>query len=369
MDTITLIGGHTRPYLENAFRHGRTPAAIDAFNDWDAAGFAHLLGIDGQCTGGRECLERWSLAEGPIIFCSPIECFPEALLNAVAAGRKVFNAPHRAIVACRDLTFLRGVCGDGILLPDTIETSGPARAGWIIKNPRSAGGTGIRPDDGAPRGSEYRQEFITGEAIGAVFYSGGGKTVLAGVTAAANHGFLYGGGVYPAPLTEEGHTAMERFGSRAARDAGLTGWWGADFIASGAGFFLLEINPRFTAGMELIARARGLDLIGGQTAATDDFCHSPRNADTVPSAEQWLGAAADNKSEDVWGNMVVYAKNDVVFKDPKKWFALGARDIPPEGRIIKAGAPALTLYARATSAAECRARLESLCGKFYGEFE
>lgn len=343
--TVTIISRHARPLCENAHAHGWRVAAADGFNDWDTARFAAPLTPGGFGETPEAFLRAWDAAPEPLLFGAPIEAAPDILAEA-ARKKRVLNTPASAVRTARDLSFLREMARDGIRFPLAIfppispKSPNPSKAPSIVKSAKTAGGTGIRPDDGNLREGEYRQEFIRGESLGALFFSRADRCEFLGAALHLNHGFLYGGGIFPAPLGFEVTRVLENFGIRVSAACGMTGWWGADFILNDEAVWLLEINPRPTATAALFGKLRGVDLVAAQM--------SPETAAPFGHADR-LG---------VIGNKVVYALHDFTFHGSAVWFDKNARDIPHEGSILKKDTPVLTLYATAATAPECRAALE-----------
>ena len=349
---VTIIGRHARPVCENAHAHGWRVSAADGFNDWDAARFAAMLTPGGFGETPEAFLRAWENAPEPVLFCAPIEAAPELLAEA-ARKISVLNAPARAVAAARDFSFLRQMARDGIRLPEVSFASNvPAApdAAWIIKSAKSAGGTGIRPGGRILGPGEYRQRVVRGDGLGALFYSAAGRCEFLGASLQINHGFLYGGGIFPAPLTAGAARMLEKFGGRVTAESGMAGWWGADFIINDEALWLLEINPRPTATAALFGKLRDVDLVAAQMAH-DGFRHIP-------------GGIASG----VMGSMVLYAQSGFTFHGSAEWFGQGARDIPHDGSAIKKGAPVLTLYAAAASVAECRAALEKRARAAHAQF-
>ncbi|MBI5638621.1 MAG: ATP-grasp domain-containing protein [Nitrospinae bacterium] len=340
--TIAIIGRHARPFAENAHAHGWRVFAADGFNDWDAARFAAPLTPGGFGETPEAFLRAWETAPEPLLFCAPIEAAP-AMLAEAARNKRVLNAPAHAVAAARDISFLQKVACNGVRFPAVSFLSIPSHppeTPWIIKSAKSAGGTGIRPGDGILGRDEYRQKVVHGESIGALFFSAAGRCVFLGASLHINHGFLYGGGIFPAPLNPDVAHILEQFGARVTAESGMAGWWGADFILNDEALWLLEINPRPTATAALFGKLRGVDLVAAQMAP-DVFSPLPQNS-----------------GPGVMGNMVLYAEDDFTFRGSAEWFEKNARDIPHEGRAMKKGEPVLTLHATAATAPECRAALE-----------
>ncbi len=349
---ITVISRHARPLCENAHAHGWRVCMADGFNDWDGARFALPLTPGGFGKTPEEFLRTWETAPGPLLFGSPIEAAPEVVGEA---GRKkrVLNASSRAVAMARDLSFLREMATGGIRVPPVSfydAPPNPPEMPWIVKSLITAGGTGIRPGGEIKGKDEYRQQLIEGESIGALFFSSAGRSDFLGASIHLNHGFLYGGGIFPVPLASDVVNALESFGVRVTAASGMIGWWGADFILNDEALWLLEINPRPTATAALFAGLRGVDLVAAQM--------SPEDAPDFSRAS----------SGGVIGNKVIYARHDLTFHGSAEWFARNARDIPHEASVIANGAPVLTLYAEGTTMADCRAVLDEKTAAAYAAF-
>ncbi len=376
-----------RPLMENAFSHGYKVAAVDAFNDWDAARFGVLAGtasaFDFFKTGdfGGVLKEYEKLPQGfredPILFCAPVE-YDCAILQKARTQRDVLNPKTRIIEKCRDLSFWAEMApggGEGITMPETSLAKPKNPYGWIAKNLKSAGGTGIArltvDDDMCNSNGIYYQRLVEGESIGAVFLSmQDGRSRLIGI---ARHitgeslfrqkEFLFGGMVYPAAVrgdAVDGETlkAIERFGRAVSMASGMWGWWGADFIVNRNKVYFLEINPRPTASLELVAIAHGLDIVGIQAQA-------------MASARGETGAARKwpvellPEPEEHFATAVIYADKDIRVIDQQRWFDMWARDIPAEGRTVKKGEPALSFYSKGPNADECMLEIREKAKIFY----
>src|SRR5256885_1802707 len=123
-----------------------------------------------------------------------------------------------------------------------------------------------------PRGS-YLQQRIAGVAGSIVFAADGRRAVplglsriLGGESAFGADGFRYCGSILGSAGDPQ-FPADERLLERATllaqsitRAFGLVGVNGADFIARGGVPYAIEVNPRFTAAMELVERAYGISL-------------------------------------------------------------------------------------------------------------
>jgi predicted ATP-grasp superfamily ATP-dependent carboligase len=130
-----------------------------------------------------------------------------------------------------------------------------------------------------------------------------------------------------------------------AREFNLTGLFGVDCIVAGDEIWPVEVNPRYTASVEILERATGASAICWHVVACRENC-LPREIPLPPS--------------DVWfGKMVVYAptipgkQHAVVDAElTAEWQAANHdsawprfADLPAPGATIAQGQPAFTLFA------------------------
>jgi len=352
-NTVALIGCRVRPFMENGAVHGYRVTALDGFNDWDAVRFGRLLPPEKANNGPCSGYERFEAVEN-LLFCGPVETSP-AVIDTARRKFNVLNPPSGAVAVCRTLSFLKKVAGNGMDFPDT---DYDGHGNWVIKSLNSSGGTGIRAYDGRPNEGEYSQRLIDGQAIGACFAgSSGGETRLIGISRHITGDplfrqppFQYGGLIYPADVGRDAEEILGKFGKKVAESSGISGFWGADFILSNEKLWLLEINPRFTATLELIALEHGLDLVAEQGGMLNG-----------------AGPPALTAPARVRGTAVCYADGNMVFGKPADWFAKGARDIPHGGEMFKKGEPVISIYANGDSAEQIISRLKKTAADFYAE--
>ena len=112
-----------------------------------------------------------------------------------------------------------------------------------------------------------------------------------------------------------------------------------DFILKGGTIYPLEINPRYTASMELVERAYGISIFDAHLAA----CQG-----RLPGFD--LGAQA---APDFLGKAILFATDGLVFKNPWSWYERGARDLPHDGEHIDRGKPVCTVFSRGRTRTEC----------------
>jgi predicted ATP-grasp superfamily ATP-dependent carboligase len=232
---------------------------------------------------------------------------------------------------------------------------------WIVKPIHGAAGRGIRPWDGRHAthdGAVYLQEFITGLACAAVFVAEDKEARLLGVTEQLTgetwlHAspFVYCGSIGPLFLPTICRTTLEDIGATLATQAGLQGLFGIDFVLRDNIPWIVEVNPRYTASVEIVEYATGTKALAWHKQA---FAKSATAKITWPLS--W-----DNQ---ICGKAVLFAKEDLRFPAEGPWLSAlrsahqglempSFADIPAAGEPIGKGRPIFTLFAQAESRDSC----------------
>jgi predicted ATP-grasp superfamily ATP-dependent carboligase len=241
----------------------------------------------------------------------------------------------------------------------------PPRGRWLVKPRRGAGGAGIRfwgGRDFIPVGRPvYFQEWLEGDSHAAVYVGDGRQARLLGVTRQLTgiewlhaRPFAYCGSVGPYQPSTPLRAALERLGNVLAGGAGLRGLFGVDFILRGEVPWPVEVNPRYTASVEVLEYALGIPALALHRDVFDPgpLCDNARPAGPVI------------------GKAVLFARAPVVFPRGDPWEATLAEipdasvwqvpafaDIPPAGQRIRRGRPILSFFTHADSAPACLDRL------------
>ena len=325
MTRVLIVGGSTRAAAWSARRAGLQPVCADLFADLDTRKIAEVVRVrdypfslpqdvanvvaDGWFyTGGLENypdlveqMERPGLPYGP-------------LLGTSAAALRLIRDPfwlHHTLTqaAIPALAVLPG-------------SARPPRNGtWIRKPIGSAGGRAVSVwDRSSSELSDaepfYFQSRMSGVTHSAVFHNDDDDVAFLGVTqqlvspelSNAPDPFVYCGSI--GPLQDAAAERFRRILTTAAEllvsQCGLRGIFGIDFIPDADGTpWILEVNPRYTASVEIIELAWQQSLLTGiqrpgrreQPTAT-----APVLAKIILYAEQALiapafGETADSRSE------------------------------------------------------------------------
>jgi predicted ATP-grasp superfamily ATP-dependent carboligase len=203
-----------------------------------------------------------------------------------------------------------------------------------------------------PRGA-YLQEHIEGVPGSVVFVAAGGQVVplavsrqLVGDPAFGSSGFRYCGSILAAMGDPQFSPALVARACTLARtvgqEFGLLGVNGVDFIARGDVPYPLEVNPRWTASMELVEQYFGVSVFGAHAGAC--------TTGALPAFD----LAAAGRGGGAVGKAIVFAPQARTMGDTRGWVEdATVRDVPQPGERIGAGQPICSVFATAPDARSC----------------
>jgi predicted ATP-grasp superfamily ATP-dependent carboligase len=205
----------------------------------------------------------------------------------------------------------------------------------------------------APR--SYLQELVEGTPASIVFVAGGGRAVALGVSrqlvgerAFGATGYQYCGSILASD--GDGHflgdnsltDAASALATVVAEEFDVVGVNSIDFIARNGIPHAIEVNPRWSASMELVERAYKISVFGAHATACE--------TGELPAFD--LRRARG--SAPAIGKAVVFAQRDVRVGDTSDWLAdTSVRDVPRPGERIPVGRPVCTIVAEGRDDASC----------------
>ena len=144
---------------------------------------------------------------------------------------------------------------------------------------------------------------------------------------------------------------LQSLGDRLVSALGLVGWFGVDYILHNGHPWPVEINPRYTASLEIHELASGRSLLALHRRACEGI--SDPDERTTPRASPRPGMIA---------KLTLYAPQrliapDIVAKDnePDGLFAVRTiADVPWPGTRFERGDPVMTIFAAGEDLASCR---------------
>lgn len=350
---IIIVGASARAAAFSALRAGFLPYWIDQFGDRDLAE---------RYPGARVAAGRYpadivdlvrAAPQAPLIYTGAMENHAD-VLRQIAALRPLLGNDADTCAAVRDpLRVHRCLAARGIAVPEVRSGTDLAPAGRWLRKPRAGGGgLGIDFESGTATGSStsYLQQFVEGENCSAVFVADGWDAALVGVTLQLVgrpefHAprFAYCGSIGPLPLAADERHEWEEIGGALTREFGLRGLFGVDAIRDQDGIVPIEVNPRYTASVEVHELAGSPATLALHAAA----CRGP--LPSIPAAP----------APGLFGKAHLFAPADLRIPENIDLRSIGTAeiaDVPAPGSLVRAGAPILTLLTRGDDEG-CCARL------------
>jgi predicted ATP-grasp superfamily ATP-dependent carboligase len=361
---VLVAGVSARALAVSAARAGYRVTAIDAFGDVDLRAVATAVPLRRDAgspfTARAAARAAREVDASAVAYSASFENYPETIA-ALAAGRWLLGNPPEVVRAVRQPVTLMRVLGQlGFAVPATrasapLRTSGPSqRHQWLRKPRKSGGGHGTHPwrrRAAVARGA-YLQERIVGVPGSITFVADGRRAVplglsrqLVGEPAFGARGFRYCGsliGGSDAQLFKRGDEVSAV--AAALADAvtamfGLVGVNGIDFIARDGVAYPIEVNPRYSASMELFERAYGVSIFE---------LHARACAGELPATAPW-----HRRTGTVHGKAIVFARRATRLDDTATWLDAWHADVPHSGERISRGHPICTVFATARDVGAC----------------
>ena len=369
IEPLFVVGGSVRAAAMSARMAGFGPIAIDRFADTD---------LRRVCRKFRRYAELGQLPElarqmpkGDWMYTGPLENFPE-LIEQLAERRTLLGNSGAIIQQLRDPWCLAAALHRSGLQSPELSRAGEVPDGnnWLIKPLRSAGGFGIErfdraiPDRADHSDTMYFQQFISGRSIGATFLGARDTAALVGATEqllgpawGGSREFQYVGSVGPIALSPGQFRALTKIGECIANCFHVQGLFGVDAIINDEGVWPVEVNPRYTASVEILERALNMATIHWHVAAC--------RGGVLPQL------ASENRWDETFerhGKAIVYASRELVIDatlERELCMKIGAgadpivADIPGAGTNIRRGEPIVTVFAKGLTNAHVKERLQT----------
>jgi predicted ATP-grasp superfamily ATP-dependent carboligase len=375
---LLIVGSSARAAAWSARRAKFSPVAIDQFADTDLAECGPAVKV-GDLRHESEAAAR-EAPSSPWMYTGPLENDPE-LVERISRNRTLWGNSAAVLRQVRDPWRLAAVLTEsGLPCPQLRPPGETATAGrWLRKPLSSGGGRGVRQwavphPGGTPSAGPapqsilptrcYLQQFIPGMVASAVFVAGRRELQLLGMTQqlvnvrwTGSPRFGYAGSLISSRLTRTHAAQFARIGRCLADAFDLRGLFGVDAIVNRRGVWPIEVNPRYTASVEVIERATGIGALSLHAAAC-------RDEPIVVRPE----IPADLRC----GKAIVYARNSIEIGRPfAEWVAeMNAgrswprvADIPAVGQHFDAGQPVVSVLAEGGSATAVRRELRRLAAR------
>lgn len=348
-DHLTIVGASTRAAAFSALRAGFKPWCVDLFGDADLRERCPVMVIprDQYPQGFVEIVRRHA-PSGPLMYSGGLENHPD-VVQQLAELRPLLGNDADVLRRVRDpvaLTVALQQCAPAVRL-DYVDL--PRDGSWLSKPLRGSGGSGIErwTEDAKPGPARFFQKVVRGLPVAAICIGDGASHCqLLGVTRQLvsepwlhARPFAYCGSIGPLNLDPATMSVLRQIGARLVEFFGLKGIFGMDCVIQGNQPMVIEVNPRYTASVEVLEYASpARNALGG--------CDG-----LVGKAILFARAALSFPREGPWRWQQTLDTRQPVTRLPA--FA----DIPDTGTPIERGHPILTFFVRASSEAECLERL------------
>jgi uncharacterized protein len=348
--SLLILGASVRAAAQSAVRSGYQPICGDLFADADLPNAA--VGQVARRFPGDLLRIAEQSPPAPWMYAGGLENYPR-LVERVSRRRELLGTTADALRRVRDPFDLSQVIErGGLSFPECREESNglPPDGSWLQKSWRSSGGLRIQPWHGETRPQRgrdcYYQRRIEGTSASAVYLAASGSARLLGITEQLLTGsdrlpFQYAGSIGPIDLPPSQYGRIVALGELLSRQFDLRGLFGIDLVIADDDVWAIEINPRYTASIEVLERALGFNAIDLHI----DACRDER-----------LPAFGLRQRRTYCGKLILYAEHrqlvTVGMVDALRQRNQGGpwpqvADIPRAGTRLSPGHPAFTVFATA----------------------
>jgi len=357
---VVVMGASTRAAAFSALRAGFRPLCLDAFGDDDTTHHTSTERVVDYPDGLIPLLK--SLPRMPAIYTGGLENRPD-ILEIAARCHDLWGNKEAAVSRARDPQSIEEAARlSRVGIPEwRSEADPPPRDGnWILRPRRGTGGRGIVPwteeNQNSPTlqephlfqkridGSPFSAVFIASAVVGDVRFVGMTRQLI-GEPACHAAEFQWCGNIGPIALPVAIENVVRRFGNVLKWKLGLLGLFGVDLIITPEQVpYIIEVNPRYPASLELLEHATGQPLFA-------DHCRCFTNEE-LPLTN-WNRAHPG----EFMGKAIYYSPADLNLVRPVADASAVSydefptiTDLPATGVPIRRGEPVCTLFAEAFSA-------------------
>ncbi len=375
---LLIVGSSARAAAQSTLRAGWQPFAIDQFADEDLLACCPAKRIDVYPRGIAELASQFPGC--PFLYTGAMENHPE-VIETLGRDRLLLGNAVDVVRAVRDpWTLHEKLVEQQLLAPELRRADESLQPGaWLDKPLRSGGGIGIRRIEcveGEPLivrpsvRTHYRQRFVPGQPISALYIAAHGQASLLGVTRqlvgcawAGAEQFYYVGNVGPLVVPGAVVRQLQRIGSVLAREFQLLGLFGIDAILNSDAVWTLEVNPRYTGAVEILERSLGLLALRLHVEACEHL--------RLPTVDLDWDRAPHGKA-------ILYARCSLVVPGEfSRWVAARnsdahysvVADLPAAGTAIARGVPVCTVFATAPSETDVVNALRDLAREVFAVVE
>lgn len=350
---VMIVGACTRAAAQSAHQAGYQVVSADLFADSDTCQIATCESLQDYPEGIPKVVNQH--APDAICITGALENHP-SILRQLSNLSWLLAPPIDSIESIRSPFKLQALLqAGGFQFPGITADQVPNHGQWIAKPYLSAAGNHIHvvaAGTECPAGY-YLQQFVAGRSMSVSYLLQADTTTILGTSELmqgdmAGEGDFQFYGAINCSLAHNERLLLDL--GNLLRKIGLRGLTGVDFMLTDENhIIILEVNPRYTATMELYEHLWKQPLMALHVAVFQD-------TDVI---------AVETPSLEVAGKLIIYAKQSVViteelmnqFRHTAAGHALDLADIPHHGTSITRGHPILTLLGTALDVDSLKQRL------------
>jgi len=344
METLLIVAGSGRMLAQAARTAGLKPLVIDLYADLDMQGYAEdfrqtpSLAEQDLAPAVDYFIERYGVTH--VVYGSGFEGHPESLHYLNKRLVMLGNEPEVFAKQLDKQAFFSTLDELNVPYPEVAFNAPDYTDHWLIKPMQGQGGTGIKRyhigDE--PNEPVYWQKFQSGTSHSVLFLADGQQVQVVGfnsqwsVKLTENQEFVFSGVVNGCDLQDECKALITGWLAQIVPAFGLKGLNSLDFIHANGCSYVLEINPRPSASMQLYDEdllVRHIQACEGAVGAT--------SAALTPETVRL-------KSPPQVGYQIVYAEQDLIIPDQFEW-PPWCMDLPKSGDRCRAGQPVCSIIA------------------------
>jgi predicted ATP-grasp superfamily ATP-dependent carboligase len=194
---------------------------------------------------------------------------------------------------------------------------------------------------------------------------------LVGETELHARPFHYCGSIGPLSIDHKMQAGLAQLGQVLAAEFHMVGLFGVDGILADGKYWPVEINPRYTASIEILELGLGVPMMALHRNACE--CAA------ISSEEPFIGRRSSTQRGNMLGKAILFASESIEVPDLSaslqepldstgRWPIPRVADVPQVGTHFTAGQPICTVFALDQSVDACRRRLIEAAGTLYSQF-
>ncbi len=330
--------------VQAANNAGLKPLVIDLFADLDtqtyAVDFKQITALTIECLTPvvDYFIQHYAVTE--VIYGSGFEQHPNSLHYLHNRLTLLGNTPETFIKLQDKAHFFSVLNKLNIPYPETVFIAPNTTQDWLIKPKRGQGGVGIQRIRSTNLGlyakdtAVYWQKYQRGSQHSVLFLADGQQLQVIGFNTQwttrlnGSDEFIFAGIMNYCKLTEAHKTRIIDWLSKLVPAFALKGLNSLDFIHDYGNSYILEINPRLSASLQLYE----VDLL----------LRHIRVGTTL--MEQRLTPPPQSGYTGYTGYQIIYAEQDIQIPEGYIW-ENGTMDIPSAGAMCKTGQPICSIIA------------------------